>query len=138
MKRIILFLILIMVFAAPSFADVAALASDKSVDFKTAKTADEKKTYLVELYQLVFEEHRAKGADRRAGKITEAEFRAYERDVFDPKISAIVKARAAQGLEAKSEAEAITKAEEDQVIKNQMKVSPRWPDADSKTSFKEN
>lgn len=91
------------------------------IDFKTAATDQDKLTYLVEVEQRILEEHNAMGAQRRADEITEVEFRAYERQVYDKKIMAISAAR----------------NEVEKAIKEQMKTSPRWPTADAESSFKE-
>lgn len=138
MKRIILSLILVLAFIGFSIAEPVSLqAADISVDFKTANTKQEKQTYIVELEELVFEEHRTMGARKRAGEITEAAFRTYEREVFGSKMIAISKAKYAEGLQATSEADATTKSEAEQVIKAQMIISPQWPNADAVSSFKE-
>jgi len=91
-----------------------------TIDFQNAVTPGEKLEYLVELRQLLHEEHVAEGA-KVVDAATQSTFRTYQLEARNPKRFALEEAK---------------NAVEEEMRVN-MKSSPVWPSASVKDSFKE-
>jgi len=91
-----------------------------TIDFQNAVTPGEKLEYLVELRQLLHEEHVAEGA-KAVDEVTTAALIIYRLETRNPKRFALEEAK---------------NAVEEEMRVN-MKSSPVWPSASVKDSFKE-